>query len=154
MTTSTRSHRPRVSASSRVAAETRGSGQAELPMYDCPEDALKGAVMALGGYKVVGPMLWPTKSIEAAAGFLRDCLNPERAEKLDFGQTIFILRSARDAGCYAPFQWAAAECGFDALPVSRAEEIDRVVSVVESSAKLLATSIATLERLQRARAVA
>ena len=35
--------------------------QADLPFYDCPEDALRAAVQALGGAKQVGARLWPDK---------------------------------------------------------------------------------------------
>lgn len=126
--------------------------QAELPMFESVEDALKSAIYALGGTKKVGPMIWPAKGVDASYRLLNDCLNPLRAERLDLEQSMLVLRAARDAGCYAPFQWVAGECGFDARPVTKAEEIDRVASVVESSTKTLAHAIASLERLQRARA--
>lgn len=123
--------------------------QAELPLYECMEDALKSAIYALGGSKKVGPMIWPAKGVEAASRLLNDCLNPSRAERLDPEQLVLVLRSARDVGCYAPFQWFAGECGFDARPVTQAEEVDRVTSVVESGIKTLGIAIASLERLHR-----
>ena len=128
--------------------------QADLPMFESVEDALKSAVYALGGTKKAGVMLWPAKGIEAAGRLLSDSINPGRAEKLDPDQLMLILRSARDAGCYAPFQWFAAECGFDARPVTREQEVDRATAAVESAAKALTAGLAHLERLQRARAVA
>lgn len=126
--------------------------QAELPVYESVEDALKSAVYALGGTKKVGPMLWPAKGIDASYRLLNDCLNSLRAEKLDLSQAMFVLRAARDVGCYAPFQWVAGECGFDAKPVTRAEEVDRATAALEAATKSLQVSLATVERLQRARA--
>ncbi len=128
--------------------------QAELPMYECTEDALRAAVLAIGGSKKAGPMLWPDKGVDAASRLLLDSVNPLRSEKLSLSQAMLILRAARDVGCYAPFQWVASECGFDASPVTAAEEVDRLTSVLETSAKTMATAMAALERMQRARAVA
>lgn len=126
--------------------------QADLPIYECPEDALKAAVSALGGAKAVGAKLYPDKTPDAAARLLLDCLNPSRAEKLDLSQVLMILRLARDAGHHSPMQWIAGEIGYEARAVTRAEEADRLTTVVEQSAKTLAAALATLERLQRVRA--
>ncbi len=121
--------------------------QAELPVFESIEDALKSAVYALGGTKKVGAMLWPDKGIDASYRLLNDCLNPLRAEKLDLSQVMYLLRSARDAGCYAPFQWVAAECGFDARPVTRAEEKDRATAALEAATKQLQAALASVERI-------
>jgi hypothetical protein len=126
--------------------------QTDLPFFESAEDALKAAVMALGGTKQVGHTLWPDKTVDNAGRLLSDCLNSGRAEKLEPAQALLIFRLARDVGCYEPFRWFAGEAGFDATPVTRAEEIDRVTSVIESSSKTLQVAIATLDRLQRVRA--
>lgn len=128
--------------------------QSDLPFFECPEDALRAAVQALGGAKAVGAQLWPDKTPDMAGRLLLDCLNAGRHEKLDLSQTMRVLRLAHDAGCHAPMQWIAAEVGYDARPVAKAEELDRVASVVEQASRTLAAAVATLERVQRARAVA
>lgn len=122
--------------------------QSEMPFYEGPEDALREAVRALGGPKKVGPALWPDKTTEAAARLLQDCLNVGREEKLGLSQMMFVLRAARDAGYHAPFYWFAADLGYEAKPISRAEEVDRVTSIIEQASATLASSLATLERLQ------
>lgn len=122
--------------------------QLEMPMYECVEDALKDAVRALGGAKAVGRELWPDKDADAAGRKLLDALNPSRDEKLEYTQIMLIFRMARDKGCYSPFRWFALECGFDAHPVTRADEVDRATAVVESAARALQLGLATLERLQ------
>lgn len=128
--------------------------QGDLPFYDSPEDALKAAVQAIGKVKEVAVMLWG-KSIdpEKAARKLSDCLSTNAAQKLDLVEMMFILRAARDVGCYAPFLWMAAECGYEAKPVDPEHAIDRVVDVMATASKTLAAATATLERMQRARAV-
>lgn len=122
--------------------------QNDMPFFEGPEDALREAVRALGGPKKVGAMLWPDKQIDAAARLLTDCLNSGRAEKLELTQTIFILRAAHDVGYHAAFLWLASEMGYDAKPVSPAEELDRLTSVVEQSTAALTSALAQLERVQ------
>lgn len=123
--------------------------QGELPFYECPEDALRAAVQALGGAKRVGPMLWPDKGVDNAARLLLDCLNPSRAEKLEASQIIRVFNLAKDAGVHGPFAWFAGEIGYEAKPITKAEEVDRLTSVVEQSSKTLAAAVAALERIQR-----
>lgn len=122
--------------------------QNEMPFFEDELDALKAAVQALGGSKRVGQMLWQDRGVDAASRLLLDSLNPGRNEKLSLSQVMFILRSAKDAGCHAPFQWLAGEIGYDAHPVSKAEEVDRCVAVVESTSKQLADALRVLERLK------
>jgi hypothetical protein len=126
--------------------------QSELPFFECPEDALKAAVQALGGAKVVGARIWPDKAPDQAARLLLDCLNPSRAEKLDVSQVMLVLALARDAGQHGPVQWLMAEVGYEARPITRSEEVDRLTTVIEQSSKTLATALGALERLQRVRA--
>lgn len=128
--------------------------QGELPFFESPEDALRAAVQALGGAKKVGAMLWPDKTIDNAGRQLLDCLNASRAEKLELSQIMRVLSWAKDAGFHAPFAWLAGEVGYEARPITKAEEVDRLTSVVEQSSKTLAAAVAALERMQRVRAAA
>jgi hypothetical protein len=123
--------------------------QSELPFYEGPEDALRAAVQALGGAKKVGALLWPERTADAAGRLLLDCLNPARSEKLEMGQVLYILRQSREAGVHAPMQWFASECGYDAKPITRAEEADRAALAVENASRVLSGALAMLERVQR-----
>jgi hypothetical protein len=127
--------------------------QENLPFFEGPEDALRAAVAALGGAKKVGAMLWPDKTIDAAGRQLLDALNPGRAEKLDITQVMFMFKRARDVGCHAPFLWFAGDVGYEAKPVTPAEEENRLVDVIEASSKTLTAALAAMERLQRVRPV-
>jgi hypothetical protein len=123
--------------------------QSEMPFYEGPEDALRAAVQALGGAKQVGAQLWPDKTPDAAGRLVQDCLNPSRSEKFDVTQVMFIFRKAKECGCHGPFAWFSSECGYDARPVTKAEEADRLTTVVEQASKTLANAVAQLERMQR-----
>lgn len=127
--------------------------QADLPFYEGPEDALRAAVQALGGAKKVGGMLWPDKGADAAGRHMLDCINPGRNEKLDLSQVMAVLRLAKEQGHHAPMTWIAAEIGYDVHPVTRAEEVDRLTTVVEQTAKTLAAAVAQLERMQAGKPV-
>lgn len=122
--------------------------QSELPFYESVEDALKAAIQVLGGSKKVGPALWPDKTIEAASRTLSDCLNPSLPSKLDITQLMMIFRVAKDAGCHAPFTWFCAEIGYDARPISKAEEVDRLTTVIAQASDNLARGLAALERMK------
>lgn len=127
--------------------------QLDIPFYEGPEDALRAGVQALGGAKKVGPMLWPDKSVDNAGRLLLDCLNPSRAEKLDFSQTLLVFKLAKDAGFHAPFAWFANEVGYDVKPITKAEEVDRLTTVVEQASNTLANAIKSLERIQNGTAL-
>lgn len=128
--------------------------QTEMPFFESPEDALRSAVMHLGGAKQVAGDLWPTKTPDQAARLLLDCLNESRPEKLELDQILVIFRRAREKGHHAPFAWFAGEAGYEAKPVTKAEEVDRLTTVVEQSSRTLAAAVAALERMQRVRAAA
>jgi len=87
--------------------------QANLPFYEGPEDALRAAIQALGGAKRVGQLIWPDKSVDAAARLLLDCINTSRPEKLEITQIMRIFALAKESGFHAPFQWFAGEIGYD-----------------------------------------
>lgn len=123
--------------------------QAEMPFYESPEDAVRAAVQALGGAKKVASLLWVDKGIDAASRLLQDCLNPSRSEKLELSQIMFILSMAKEIGCHSPFAWLAGEVGYEAKPITKAAEVDRLTTVIEQTSQVLAQAMSTLERIQR-----
>lgn len=62
--------------------------------------ALRGLVSACGGSKIIGPLIWPAKG-EKAAGWLDDCLNPDRQAKLCLEEFFELLRIGRQRGFHA-----------------------------------------------------
>lgn len=122
--------------------------QTEMPFYEGAEDALKAAVQALGGAKAVGARLWPDKPIEEARTLVLNCINPDRKEKFDYSQLIWIFREAKRIGHAQGFEWFARECEFEARPITTAEQVDHLTNVVEQSSKTLAAAVAALERIK------
>lgn len=129
----------------------------QLEIGECFEsvnDALSSAVTALGGFKKVGPALRPELPIDQAAGWLRDCLNAGRREKLAPEQVLLVLRMARAAGYHAAMNFVAFDTGYKASPVdpkSQEEELQqRFVEAVEG----LTAIQAQLQRVQRLRSAA
>lgn len=84
--------------------------------FEDVDDAMKEAVRALGGAKKVGLMFWPEleKDPDKAANRLRDCMNPDRREKLSIQQFMLLLRKAREAGCHSLMAYVASDAGYSA----------------------------------------
>lgn len=122
--------------------------QTEMPFFEGPEDALRAAVQALGGAKKVGSIIFPDKGVDAAARHLLDCINASRNEKLDLSQVMLILSMAKESGIHAPFSWFASQVGYDCSPITKAEEIDRLTTVVEQASKTLSAAVTALERIK------
>lgn len=89
------------------------SSEASLPLYEDALDMLSDVVRQLGGPKNVGPLLRTSMPVEAAAQWLRDCLNRERRERLDPEQFLHILRLAREEGIHSGKFWLDAELGYE-----------------------------------------
>lgn len=107
-------------------------------MHEDLYDALRDVVRALGGTKVVGPQIWPTKPPLEASRLLSDCLNRERREKLDPEQLLWLLRRGRQEGCHAAMDYFSDEAGYErARPRNVAEERRQLEEQVVAAAKLL-----------------
>lgn len=129
----------------------------QLEIGECFEsvnEALQSAVSSLGGYKKVGPALRPELSTDTAAGWLRDCLNPSRREKLSPEQVLFIVREAGKANIHSLMNFIAFDVGYKATPVApqtqEAELQQKFVDAVEG----LAAIQSQLQRVQRMRVAA
>lgn len=129
----------------------------QLEIGECFEsvnDALQSAVNALGGYKKIGPQLRPELPIDQAAGWLRDCLNPSRREKLAPEQVMLVLRLSRSVGYHALMQFIAFDTGYKAQPVDpesqEAELQERFIAAVEN----LEGIRSQMQRIQRVRGIA
>jgi hypothetical protein len=115
-------------------------------------EALKGAVVALGGLKRVGPRLFPhlaLKDPNEAGRYLADCLSRSRRAKLDLEQMLLILRWARDAGYHDAKHWIDDACGYLPTPAADpAEQENEQVRVLRDAAAIMAGAMEKLERLQ------
>jgi hypothetical protein len=122
---------------------------AVLPIFSDWNDALDGVVHALGGFKKVGVMLRPELAEKpvAAAQWLRDCLNPDRAERLNPDQVFLLLRLARAANYHAAKHWMDAELGYEqGRPLKPQDEAH---ALQERGADLVRELRTITERLER-----
>ena len=109
-------------------------------------DALIASIKALGGSKVVGPLLWPEHSIAAAQRTLLDALNPDRPTKLSPEQVVLILSKARALGDHSTMAWLCEKIGY-APPVPMAQE-DEAAELQRSFIAATADMAHMLDRFQ------
>jgi hypothetical protein len=117
-------------------------------------DALREAIRQLGGNKVVGSRLRPELPVTQAEGWLRDCLNEARREKLSPEQVLLLMVWANEAGYHGLMGYVATTSRYEApRPVSaEQQEIDLqtlILEGIERQNKMLEQ----LQRVQRARVV-
>jgi hypothetical protein len=117
--------------------------QGDLAVFSDFNDALTGIVHALGGHKEVGVMLRPELASKplAAGQWLRDCLNPEKRERLNPDQVFLLMRRAREAGYHAAKHWMDDELGYERGapmdPRTEAENLQRdFIAAVRTSERL------------------
>lgn len=80
-------------------------------IVDSLNDAIRDTARAVG-FKEIAQALWPKKSPDEAARYLNDCLNPDRPQKLDGEEILFIARKGREIGCYLITSYINADTGF------------------------------------------
>lgn len=125
-------------------------GQQSL-FYEDIFEALRTDVMALGGSKRVGAMLWPEKTVDKAAELLSNCLNRDRAEKLDLEQTLLIKRAAKEVGSYATLFFECDDAGFTRPhPIEPEDEAAKLQREFIEAAKGMERLAGRIERLQPA----
>ena len=114
-------------------------------------DALVACVKALGGSKVVGPMLYPEKMVDAAQRALLDALNPERPNRLAAEQVLLIMRKARQAGFHDAADWMLRDLGYQPpVPAAPKDEMaDLMRSFIEATKRQEETA-ANLQKMQSA----
>ena len=121
--------------------------QPEL-FYETLNDAATAVVMALGGYKKVGAMLWPESGVEASANRLRDCLNSSRREVLHPDQVLFLMRQGKRAGCHSLAAFMMRDCGYaDPQPIEPEDEKAELMRQFNASAALIQKIAVRLESL-------
>lgn len=95
--------------------------------HDRIEEALQAVVVALGGPKKTGMLLWPSKTPADAARLLNHCLDPERNEKLSLAEIMLLLREGRRAGCHTATVFICRDAGYqDPLPIEPENEMARL----------------------------
>lgn len=124
--------------------------QANLAIYEDDLDAIRDAVRALGGTKIVGHLLRPEMAPDQAGAWLKDCLNAERREKLSMAQILKVLRLAHDTGYHSPVQYLASEMGYAVTPIEPEDEYHALQRTFTESVKLQRQIMERMERMTHA----
>ena len=124
--------------------------QPRLALYEDESDALRELVRELGGFKSVGPTLRPDLTADRAANWLRDCLNPERAERLQPSQLFMLLRMARERQVHGPTQYILANVGYHITPVEPADGMAELQRAYIESVHMQRRIADRLEKLTQA----
>jgi hypothetical protein len=117
--------------------------------YDDELDAARATVQALGGNKKVGPKFWPDKTVDNAARYLSDCLNPGRAERLLPSQWILLMRMGREIGHHDLAEYYMAEAGYQRpIPINPEAEASVLAHQLDT---VLDRASGLIDRLERVR---
>lgn len=96
--------------------------------HESINDALREVVLSLGGTKKVGALMRPQKMIDEAGRWVSDCLNPDRREKFDPEEIMFLLREARKIGCHTAVNHICNDAGYsNPMPVEPEDEKARLM---------------------------
>jgi hypothetical protein len=124
--------------------------QQEQLFYEDIYDALRAAVQAAGGAKVVGPKLWPAKPVPEAQRALLDALNRDRERKLDPEEQLAVLRLARDAGFHGAIRFVCEQLSYTTpQPIDPKDEIAELQRRFIEAAGDVRAMAERLERLTR-----
>ena len=85
--------------------------QLDLILEDL-NDALKTLVQALGGVQEVGTTLRPSKTRDSARTWLSNALNPDRDQKLELEDIVYLLTEGRRRGIHIAMGYLCKECGY------------------------------------------
>ena len=119
--------------------------------YEDELDAAREAVRHAGGPKKVGPQMFPDKSVDAAARYLMDALNPARAERLMPSQVLMLMRMSREAGFHGFATWWMRQAGYQApVPIAPVSEAAVLTAQISLLVPKLQDLMEQAQRLQQA----
>lgn len=125
--------------------------QPTLDLNETLIDALRDVVKALGGAKRVAPGLRPEKTVDEAARWLLDCLNPDRSEHLYPEQVLWLLCEGRHAGVHAGMAFLCRAAGYaEPVPLEPQDELAALQRAYIDSVAQQRAIADRLERLLRA----
>lgn len=94
--------------------------------------ALRSLIDRAGGPKRVAAQLWPNKPLEQATRWLADCLNTDRAAKLDPEELVALLRIGHDADAHMAMAYIGQQAGYVVTPISPEQAKEAVAARMEA----------------------
>lgn len=128
--------------------------QPRLALYEDETDALRELVRELGGNKAVGPMLRPDLAPDRAGAWLMDCLNPERAERLQPSQLFHLLRLGHDKSVHGPCEYILGNVGYAVQPIEPQDEMAALQRAYIESVQLQRRIADRMERMGQPHVIA
>ena len=120
-----------------------------LPLFhESIRDAVRSAIAALGGMKVVAAALRPQMEPDRAGRWLANALDDSRPEKLDIEDIFWILRECRKKGYHAPAEYIGQDIGYQVIPVEPEDEYAALQRKSIEAVSQLQTIMERMERLQ------
>src|SRR5882672_4277568 len=112
-------------------------GQQPRLFHESINDALREVVQALGGAKKVGPAMRPEKTMDDAARWVLDCLNPDRRDRFNPDQVLWLLREGKKIDCHAAARFFMLEAGYsEPTPVDPTVQRDRLADELAKACEL------------------
>lgn len=121
--------------------------QPRLAIYEDETDALRELVRELGGTKPVGAALRPDLAPDRAGAWLKDCLNPERAERLQPSQLFHLLKLGHDRGVHGPCEFILGAVGYAVTPIEPEDEKAALQRAYIESVSVQRRIVERMERL-------
>lgn len=100
--------------------------QHSLAIFEDEQDAIRTLIQEIGGFKVVGHSLRPDLTPDRAGNWLRDCMNPERAERLQPSQLFHLLKMGREKGSHSATEFILRNIGYAVTPLEPEDEKARL----------------------------
>lgn len=111
------------------------------------EEAIAEVARVCGGRKAFAVAMWPSLPVREAHNRFDACLNPERREKFDLSDLLYIAKRGREAGCHSLMLFLARETGYtDPLPVEPEDERARLQREFIQAQKAMTQLAARMER--------
>jgi len=117
--------------------------------YDTDADAINTAIQdSAKSYKEVAAALFPALKMDSAYARLKNCLNPDKDEKLSFAEVVFICKFT---GRYDPIHFACDELSLHRTTIKapKDEQAELLNTIQRQQAQLLQT----MQRLERTNAL-
>lgn len=110
--------------------------------HDSILDALATDIAAAGGFKKLGPVLYPHLGVETAASRLRNAVNSDQQHKLCPQQQLVVMAKAREVGSIATLTYIGRELGCEITALAAPEakkraKKARIAAVLDELGRLL-----------------
>ena len=112
-------------------------------------ESIRTVVMAMGGSKKVGGLLWPEKAPAQAGELLNNCLNTTRQEKLDPEQVLFLIVHGQKIGCHSITEFIGNEAGYKLIAIEPEDEKAELQKLVIKASENFGDLVSRLEKLNK-----